>query len=112
MDQYLLSTILLVPLVGLAVLLFIPAKSKDLIRLWANVVFFGGLMILLRLVKQFQVGRPGFQFEESLDWIPSIGAHYHIGIDGICLLLVMLTRVLGFIVVFSSCNAIVYCMNG
>src|SRR5207244_2182264 len=42
----------------------------------------------------------------SMDWIPSIGAHYHVGIDGISLLMVMLTSVMGFLAVLSSWNAI------
>ena len=42
MDQHLLSIVLLTPLAGLAVLLFIPGAHKDLIRLWANLVGFAG----------------------------------------------------------------------
>ena len=55
---------------------------------------------------RFQTGVPGFQFEERADWIPALGAHYHLGIDGISLLLVMLTTVMGFIAMLSSWNAI------
>jgi len=106
MDQHLLSFVLLLPLAGLAILLLIPAKSKDAIRLWANLVGFAGFLISLPLVTRFQVGTPGFQFEESVDWIPALGAHYHIGIDGISLLLVMLTTVMGFIAILCSWNAI------
>ena len=64
MDQHLLSIILLTPLAGLAVLLFLPGKSKDLIRLWANLVGFAGFLISLPLVSRFQLGHPGYQFEE------------------------------------------------
>jgi NADH-quinone oxidoreductase subunit M len=106
MDQHLLSIILLTPLAGLALLLFIPGKSKDLIRLWANFVTFAGFLISLPLASRFQAGKPGFQFEESFDWIPSLGAHYHIGIDGISLLLIMLTTLMGFIAVLCSWSAI------
>ena len=60
MDQHLLSIILLTPLAGLVILLFIPGKSKDLIRVWANLVGFGGFLISLPLVKSFQAGAPGF----------------------------------------------------
>ena len=41
-----------------------------------------------------------------LDWIPSIGAHYSLGIDGISFLMVMLTTVLGAIAILSSWSAI------
>src|ERR1022692_3855161 len=106
MDLHLLSIVLLTPLAGLLVLLFIPSKSKDLIRIWANLAAFAGFLVSLPLVHRFQVGLPGFQFEERADWIPSLGAHYHIGMDGISLLLVMLTTVIGFIAILSSWNAI------
>ena len=106
MDQHLLSIILLTPLAGLAVLLLIPGKSKDLIRLWANLVSFGGFLISLPLLQRFVAGRPGFQFEEKVAWIPALGANYHIGIDGISLLLIMLTTLMGFIAVLCSWSAI------
>src|SRR5579883_806639 len=106
MDQHILSIVLFAPLVGLAVLLLIPAKSKDLIRVWANLASFGAFLISLPLASRFQAGAPGFQFEEKFDWIPSLGAHYHIGVDGISMLLVMLTTLMGFIATLSSWNAI------
>ena len=70
MDQHLLSIILLTPLAGLAILLLIPGKSKDLIRVWANLVGFAGFLISLPLVSRFQLGHPGFQFEERADGFP------------------------------------------
>ena len=106
MDQHLLSIILFTPLAGLLVLIFLPAKSKDLIRIWANLASFAGFLISLPLLSRFQTGAPGFQFEEKFDWIPTLGAHYHIGIDGISLLLVMLTTLMGFIATLCSWSAI------
>ena len=47
-----------------------------------------------------------FNSSERAAWIPSLGASYHIGIDGLGLLLVMLTTLLGFIAILSSWNAI------
>jgi NADH-quinone oxidoreductase subunit M len=106
MDQHLLSIVLLTPLAGLAILLFIPGRMKGLIKVWGNLVMFAGFLISLPLVSRFQTGAPGFQFEEMADWIPSLGAHYHIGIDGISLLLIMLTTVMGFIATLCSWSAI------
>jgi len=48
----------------------------------------------------------GFQFTESMDWIPSLGIGYRVGIDGISLLLVLLTTFLTVIAVVSSFSAI------
>jgi len=106
MDQHLLSIVLLTPLAGLLILLLIPAGSKNLIRIWANLAALAGFLVSLPLVFRFQNGVPGFQFEERFDWIPTLGAHYHIGIDGISLLLVMLTTFMGVIAMLVSWSGI------
>ena len=106
MDQHLLSIILLTPLAGVLVLFLIPGKKKDFIRVWANLVSIAGFLISLPLVRRFQTGAPGFQFEERVSWIPQLGVHYHLGIDGISLLLIMLTTLMGFIAVLCSWSAI------
>jgi NADH-quinone oxidoreductase subunit M len=106
MDQHLLSIVLLTPLAGLAVLLLLPAKSKGLIRIWANLAGLAGFLVSLPLVQRFRTDVSGFQFEEKADWIPSLGAHYHLGMDGISLLLVMLTTLMGFLAILSSWNSI------
>ena len=49
---------------------------------------------------------PEFQFQERLPWIPSIGAEYFLGIDGLSTLLILLTTMMGFIAILSSWNAI------
>src|SRR5436305_573067 len=54
MDQHLLSIILFTPLAGLAILLLLPGKSKDLIRVWANVAGFAGFLISLPLLSRFR----------------------------------------------------------
>src|SRR5579864_2150045 len=106
MDQHLLSIVLWTPMAGLLVLLFLPSARKDLIRAWANLVGLAGFVVSLPLVWRFHSGAAGFQFEERADWIPSLGAGYLIGIDGISLLLLMLTALMGFLAILSSWNAI------
>src|SRR5436305_9183094 len=106
MDHHLLSIVLLAPLAALLVLFLAPGKNKDFIRVWANLLRFAGFLISLPLVRRFQTGTPGFQFEERVSWIPQLGVHYHLGIDGISLLLIMLTTVMGFIATLCSWSAI------
>src|ERR1051325_634167 len=89
--DHILSIVMFFPLLGAAITLLLPSGSKDLIRLWANVVGFIGFLISLPLVMWFDADRDGFQFVERATWIPSIGANYALGIDGISLLLIMLT---------------------
>ncbi|HLH17712.1 MAG TPA: NADH-quinone oxidoreductase subunit M [Bryobacteraceae bacterium] len=106
MDQHILSIVLFTPLAGLAVLLLLPGRNKNLVRVWANLAALAGFAVSLPLVWRFQRGLAGFQFEERADWIPSLGAHYHIGIDGISLLLLMLTTLMGFVAVLCSWSAV------
>ena len=105
MGNHYLSWVLFTPLIGAAVLLLIPASKKNLIRILANVFALAAFAVSLPLALNFNKD-VGFQFKESVDWIPALGAHYAIGIDGISLLLVMLTTVIGAIAILSSWRAI------
>src|SRR5205085_1309321 len=48
-------------------------------------------LVALYLAVRFNFNGPGFQFEEKYQWLPPIGASYHLGLDGLSLLLVALT---------------------
>ena len=110
MYNHILSIILFTPLVGALVLLFVPKDNKDAIRWIANIFSLGGFLISLPLVGWFWALRfePGFKFIEGVpnNWIPTIGAGYVLGIDGISFLLIMLTTLLGWISILSSWTAI------
>jgi NADH-quinone oxidoreductase subunit M len=106
MDQHLLSIVLFTPLAGFVILLLIPGSQKNVIKVWANLVGFVGFLVSLPLVSRFDKSVTGFQFPERADWIASIGAKYLIGIDGISLLLIILTTLVGFLAILSSWNAI------
>src|SRR5579859_5639737 len=110
MESHILSIILFTPLVGALFLLFVPKENKDAIRWIANIFALAGLLVSLPLVPMFWAQRfePGFKFVEGAagNWIPSIGAGYVLGIDGISFLLIMLTTLLGWISILSSWTAI------
>jgi NADH-quinone oxidoreductase subunit M len=110
MQSHILSIILFTPLIGAFVLLFVPKENKDAIRWIANLFALGGFLVSLLLVPMFWAQRfePGFKFLEGTpnNWIPSIGAGYNLGIDGISFLLIMLTTLLGWISILSSWVAI------
>lgn len=107
-DSHILSTILFTPLVGAILLLFISRERANLHRRIGNIFGFLGLLVSLPLIWKFNSGpgAPQFQFVENADWIPSIGAHFTLGIDGLSFLMVMLTTVLGAIAILSSWSAI------
>ena len=102
--SHILSIVLFTPFVGMILLLFIPGENKQAIRWWSNLVFFVGFLVSLPLIFWFPGNSPDqqFKFIENHEWINSIGAHYFLGIDGISLLLIMLTTVLGFLSTLSS----------
>jgi NADH-quinone oxidoreductase subunit M len=103
--DHILSIVLLTPLAGLLVLLFIPSSRPNAVKLWANIAAFLGFVACLPLIFGFDRTKD-FQFAEQIPWIPSIGASYSLAIDGYSLLLVVLTAVIGFLAVLSSWNAI------
>src|SRR5215467_11163766 len=110
MYNHILSIILFTPLVGTILLLFIPRENKNAIRWMANIFGILGFVVSVPLVPWFWAlkDRPGFQFVEGSpnNWIPSIGAGYVLGIDGISFLLIMLTTLLSAISILSSWEAI------
>src|SRR6266849_5919707 len=103
--DHILSIVLFTPIAGALILFLIPSSNATAIRWWANIVAFMGFLVSLPLVFQFDRGKD-FQFVEKASWIPSIGASYHLGIDGLGLLLVMLTTVIGFLAILASWIAI------
>jgi NADH-quinone oxidoreductase subunit M len=102
MDFNYLTVIIFLPMVGAAVIAFIPGLSDRLIR-WLSALFtFIPLALSCYLFAIFDRASGAIQFEEKLSWIPAINAHYHLGVDGISLPLVILMALLGFLVVLIS----------
>ena len=102
-----LSVITYIPLVGaLAIVFFFPKGRTGAIKTAATVVAVVDLVVSLPLWFVFDRGREGYQFVEQASWIPSLGVSYHFGIDGITLLLILLTTLMGVIAVACSYTAI------
>jgi NADH-quinone oxidoreductase subunit M len=100
-----LSLIIFLPVVGAILIAFLPHLSPRGIRWLAAVFTFIplALSIYLFIIFDRSAGMAGvMQFEESLSWIPSIGANYHLGVDGLSLPLMILMAFLGFLVVLIS----------
>jgi NADH-quinone oxidoreductase subunit M len=102
----LLSFIIFLPTIGAILLLAFNSKKHGLIRSFAFLVAMVDFLFSLLLLPNFQRGVAHFQFVEKIDWIPAIGASYHVGVDGISLLLVLLSSFLGPIVILSTWKAI------
>ena len=105
MNHY-LSLILFTPLAGAFLILLMNKQNVNAIRWIANVVAFAGFLISVPLWFWYNPQGPDFQFIERAPWIPSIGADYFLGIDGLSTLLILLTTLMGTIAVLSSWEAI------
>src|SRR6266550_1229680 len=108
MDIGILNVVTYVPLVGALWILFFFDDPKN-IRYGATFFAFIDFVLSLILWWRFDPNASGeaiFQFRWTRDWIPSLGVKYDFGIDGIALLLILLTTFMGLIAIWSSFTAI------
>jgi len=101
-----LTILTFLPLAGALVLLFVPRQQEALIRYFTLVLTLAVFLLSLPLFTAFDGANSGFQFEENRSWIPSAGIGYHLGVDGISLLMVMLTAFLTPLVILSSWRSV------
>ncbi|HEV8309413.1 MAG TPA: NADH-quinone oxidoreductase subunit M [Methylomirabilota bacterium] len=90
----LLTAIVFLPTLGALTLLLLDRRDEDRLRgvaLWVSIAAF---LVSVHLWILFERGRSGMQFVERYAWIPVSGITYHLGVDGISLLLVLLTTFL------------------
>jgi NADH-quinone oxidoreductase subunit M len=105
----LLSLITFLPLAGAAIILTIRGEEAVVARnarwtaLWTSLIVFAFSLILWF---RFDIANPGFQFVEDLDWLPEFGVGYHMGVDGISVLFVLLSTALTPICILASWEAI------
>ena len=105
----LLSLITFLPLLGAAIILFVRGDEKTVTEnarwtaLWTSSITF---LISLILWFRFDKSDAGFQFVEHLDWLSEFGVAYHMGVDGISVLFVLLATFLTPICILASWHAI------
>ena len=111
--NHLLSIVLFTPVAGALVMMFIPRESAAAHKVIGNLFGFLGFAVSIPLLTGlgalrtgFNPDIAGFQFKENAEWIPSIGANYFLGVDGISLVLVLLTTFIGAISILCSWSAI------
>ena len=101
LSTHLLSVVLFLPLAGAAIVAVLPRgegnQHKAIALLTSLLTFF----VSLFLWTGFDPSKSGFQFEERGEWAKDFSIGYHVGIDGVALLLILLATFLGPIVVLS-----------
>lgn len=94
MDFPILSSLIAVPAAAAAVVMFLPERRAEIVRPLGIVFSLLPVGLSGVLLWRFQRGEAGFQFVEQVSWIDRMGVFWHLGVDGISLLLVALTSVL------------------
>lgn len=101
-----LSFLIYFPLLGAIVLLFANRRNSSFIKVFTLVISLLELAASIPLFFKFDDAAKGMQFVEKAGWFPEWGITYFLGIDGISLLLVLLTTFLTVICVLCSWKAI------
>jgi len=97
-----LSYITFVPLIGVAILLFLNRERQELLRWVAIIAMLADFALSLVMFAWFDPTSSAMQLMENHVWVRDWGISYKIGIDGISLFLVLLTTLLGPIVILAS----------
>ena len=105
-QNFLLTVLIFLPMAGVASLLVLRSDDHEWIKRLAIITALAEFLFSLNLLRGFDSANGTFQFTEFHDWIPSLGIHYHLGMDGISLFLVLLSTFLTPIAMLASWNSI------
>jgi NADH-quinone oxidoreductase subunit M len=101
-QEYWLSIVTFFPLAGALLLLFVPGSARESLRRLALLISVGELALAVPLLLWFDSAQRGIQFAERHVWISSPPILYQLGLDGLSLVLVLLTAFLTPFAVLAS----------
>jgi len=90
------------PLIGALVIAFLPKTADKAIRGTAALFTAIPLVLSFIMLQNYDSASATMQFVERTSWIPSLNVEYAMGIDGISVLMVVLTAIISFLAVFAS----------
>ncbi len=102
MNAPILSILLALPVAGAALVALMPRENAREARLTALLTAFLTFIVSIPLWTEFRPGDAGMQFVETRAWVPALGLTYKVGVDGISVLLVLLTTLLMPICILAS----------
>ena len=88
-----LSLIIAIPLVAGLVILLLPKDRKQAVKLVALVASSITFLLSIWVYASYNIAKGGYQFVERLNWVPTFGISYYVGVDGISVPLVLLAGV-------------------
>ena len=89
-----LSALILVPAVSAVVIMTLPERRRELVQPIGLIMSLLPIPLAALLFADFERGTAEFQFVENIVWIKELGVSWHLGVDGISLLMVVLTTIL------------------
>jgi len=96
MTTSILTYILGLPLLAAALLVLVPANYRVVIRAIALAATFVPMLLAVKMFSQFVTGHVGYQFEQQIPWVESLGLSYHVGVDGLNVGLVLMGAIVAF----------------
>jgi NADH-quinone oxidoreductase subunit M len=114
-DSHLLSLVIFLPVAGAVLVALLPEGEGNQHKGLAFIFSLVTLAASIPVWTGFHAAAGKFAFEQKSEWAPTLGFSYHIGLDGVALLLFMLTTFLAPIVVLCSWNFVqsrvkIYCL--
>ena len=106
MDYPMLSLVIWLPIIAGVVVLAVGDRQPHAARVLALSGALGGLIVALPLWTRFDRGMSDFQFQELAPWIATFNVNYHLGIDGMSLLLILLNCLTTVLVVVAGWEVI------
>ena len=100
----LLTSMGLLPLIGAGLIALLPVTNAKLVKQSALLVSLLVAALGITMTVGFDRGATGFQYVERYSWIPSLGISYQLGVDGISLILILLSVLLVPIVILAGWN--------
>src|SRR6266545_2552823 len=101
-----LTAVTFVPTLGAVLIFLLPRRNDGVVKVTSFVTSLVTFALSVPLCTRFDPGSPEYQFVEQRLWMPSLGISYHLGVDGISLLLVLLTTFLMPLTLLSAWHAI------
>ena len=103
--SFLLTAMIWLPVIGAVLIAVLPSPAgrwDRQLRMTAMAVC--GFLLFLAFIAygQFAVAAGGLQFEENVPWLPGIGARYHLGVDGVGIVALLLNSLVGVVAVLAS----------
>jgi len=112
MEQIILPVVTFFPILGVILIALVPSSQHSTIKGTALIISFLTMVCSFWLYFFFDPVATGMQFEIVAPWVASLGISFHMGIDGISLLLIVLTTILTVLCILSSWNSVATGVRG